>query len=125
MIAGRSLGARWIISGLGLLAAVAIVPGLHYQGGALAFLVLALILGLLNALLKPVLALLTCPLLLLTLGMFMLVLNGVLLLLAGALGRTIGIQFYVDGFGSAFLGGLVISIVSFLASAMTRDRPLR
>jgi putative membrane protein len=125
MMTGRSLGARWILSGLGLLVAVAVVPGLHYRGGVLGFVVLALILGFLNALLKPVLALLTCPLMLLTLGLFMLVLNAVLLLLASALGRTIGIQFYVDGFGSAFLGGFVISLVSFFASAMIRDRPLR
>jgi putative membrane protein len=125
MMEQRSLGARWIISGLGLLVAVAVVPGLHYQGGAFGFVVLALILGLLNALLKPVLAFLTCPLLLLTLGLFMLVLNGVLLLLASALGRTVGIRFYVDGFGAAFWGGLVVSLVSFLASAMIRDRHSR
>ena len=117
MSARRSFSFRWLISGLGLLVAVSVVPGLHYQGGVLGFVILALILGLLNALLKPILALLTCPLMLVTLGLFMLVLNAILLYLASFLGRSIGINFYVDGFGAAFLGGIVISLVAFLASA--------
>jgi putative membrane protein len=118
----RSLGYRWLISGLGLLVAVALVPGLHYDGGALGFIVLALILGLLNALLKPLLALLTCPLLLLTLGLFMLVLNAMVLILTGWLGRSIGIPFRVDGFGAAIVGGIVISLVALFAAAVVRDR---
>lgn len=117
-----SFGYRWLISGLGLLVAVAVLPGLHYEGGPLGFVILALILGLLNALLKPILAFLTCPLLLVTLGLFMLVLNAVLLLAASYLGRSIGIRFYVDGFGSAFFGGIVVSVVAFLATALIRDR---
>lgn len=117
MSARRSFSFRWLISGLGLLVAVSVMPGLHYQGGVLGFVILALILGLLNALLKPILALLTCPLMLVTLGLFMLVLNAILLYLASFLGRSIGINFYVDGFGAAFLGGIVISLVAFLASA--------
>jgi putative membrane protein len=118
----RSLGYRWLISAFGLLVAVAVVPGLHYQGGALGFMVLSLILGLLNALLKPILAVLTCPLMLVTLGLFMLVLNALLLGLASLLGRSIGIPFFVDGFGSAFLGGIVVSLVAFLASAFLREQ---
>jgi len=121
---GRSFGYRWMLSGLGLLVAVALIPGLHYDGGVLGFVVLALILGLLNALLKPILAILTCPLMLVTLGLFMLVLNALLLFAASFLGRSIGIRFYVDGFGAAFLGGIVISIVAFLASALIRERRL-
>jgi putative membrane protein len=117
----RSFGYRWMLSGLGLLAAVALVPGLHYEGEVLGFVILALILGLLNALVKPILALLTCPLMLITLGLFMLVLNALLLFLASFLGRSIGIRFYVDGFGAAFLGGIVISLVAFLASAFIRE----
>ena len=117
----RSFGYRWMLSGLGLLVAVAVVPGLHYEGGVLGFVILALILGLLNALLKPILAVLTCPLMLLTLGLFMLVLNALLLFLASFLGRSIGIRFYVDGFSAAFLGGIVISLVAFLASAFIHE----
>lgn len=121
MIVRGSLGYRWLISGFGLMVATAILPGLHYEGGVLGFVILALILGLLNALLKPILALLTCPLMLVTLGLFMLVLNALLLWLAGLLGRSIGIRFYVDGFASAFLGGIVISVIALIASALFRD----
>jgi putative membrane protein len=120
-VAPRSLAYRWLISGLGLLIATVVVPGLHYDGGVIGFVVLALILGLLNALLKPIVAFLTCPLLLLTLGLFMLVVNAAMLLAAAWLGRSIGIPFRVDGFGSAFVGGIVISLVSLFAAAVVRD----
>ena len=111
----RSFGYRVLIGGLGLLLAIALVPGLRFDGNALGFVVLALIFGLVNATLKPILSLLTCPLVLLTLGVFILVINALLLGLTSALGRTIGIPFYVDGFGAAFVGGIVISLVSLLA----------
>ena len=117
----RSFGYRWLIGGLGLLIATAIVPGLHYAGSTFGFVVLALIFGLINALLKPILSLLTCPLVLLTLGLFMLVINGLLLGLTSSLGRAIGIPFYIDGFGAAFVGGIVISLVSLLATMAFRD----
>ncbi len=115
-MAKHSFFYRWIVGGLGLLVATALVPGIRYEGAVLGFLVLALISGLLNALLKPLLTILTCPLVLLTLGLFMLVLNALLLQLVGTLGRTIGIPFYVDSFGSAFWGGILISIVALLAT---------
>jgi len=113
---------RWLIGGLGLLIADALVPGIHYEGNALEFIILALIFGLLNAVLKPILALLTCPLVLLTLGFFLLVLNGLLLGLTGSLGRSIGIPFYVDSFGAAFWGGIIISLVGLLATMLIRER---
>lgn len=118
----RSFGYRWLIGGLGLLIADALVPGIHYDGSAIEFVILALIFGLVNALLKPILALLTCPLVLLTLGFFMLVLNAFLLGLTGSLGRLIGIPFYVDSFGAAFWGGIVISLTGLLATMIIRER---
>lgn len=118
---GKSFIYRWVVGGLGLLAAIEIVPGLHYRGSVGAFVVLALIFGLVNAVLKPLLTALTCPLVLVTLGFFMLVLNGLLLGLTGILGRSVGIPFYVDGFVPAFLGGIVISIVSFAATLFLRN----
>ena len=120
-LSNRSFVYRWLIGGLGLLIADALVPGIHYEGSAVEFIILALIFGLLNAALKPILALLTCPLVLLTLGFFMLVLNALLLGLTGSLGRLIGIPFYVDSFGAAFWGGIVISLVSLLATSVVRD----
>ena len=118
----RSFAYRWLIGGLGLLIAMAIVPGLHYEGNATSFVILALIFGLVNALLKPILQLLTCPLVLLTLGLFTLVINGLMLALTGALGQSIGIRFFVDSFGAAFVGGIVISIVGLLGHMFTDRR---
>ncbi|MGH2592873.1 MAG: phage holin family protein [Anaerolineae bacterium] len=117
----RSFVYRWLIGGLGLLVADALVPGIHYDGNATEFIILALIFGLVNALLKPILALLTCPLVLLTLGLFMLVINALLLGLTSSLGRSIGIPFVVDSFGAAFWGGIIISLVGLLATMFIRD----
>jgi putative membrane protein len=106
---------------LGLLIAIALVPGLHYSGSPVGFLILALIFGLVNALLKPLLTILTCPLVLLTLGLFLLVLNALLLMFTGFLGQVIGIRFYVESFGAAFLGGIMISLVSLAAAAVFKS----
>ncbi|HLF25560.1 MAG TPA: phage holin family protein [Anaerolineae bacterium] len=121
----RSFVYRWLIGGLGLLVADALVPGIHYDGTAVEFIVLALIFGLVNALLKPILAVLTCPLVLLTLGLFMLVINALLLGLTGALGRSLGIPFYVETFGAAFWGGIIISLVGLLGTVFIRDHARR
>jgi len=76
----------------------------------------ALLLGILNAFVRPVLLLLSAPLILLTLGFFILILNGLMLYLV----PSIVIGFHVDSFGSAFWGAIVISIVSWLLSAFFR-----
>ncbi|MEM4724395.1 MAG: phage holin family protein, partial [Candidatus Hadarchaeum sp.] len=72
--------------------------------------------GLVNAFVRPILTLLSCPLIIVTMGLFILVINGAMLLIATRLADLLGISFYVQGFGSAFWGALVISIVSFLMS---------
>jgi putative membrane protein len=82
---------------------------------------LALIFGLVNALLRPLLRLLTCPFILLTLGLFTLVINTFLFWFTGWIGAQFGIGFRVDGFWPAFLGGLVVSVVSILLSLLVRD----
>ena len=84
-------------------------------------LLVALVFGLLNALLRPLLALLSCPLVILTLGLFTLVINAVILWLTSALSESLGIGFHVEGFLAAFLGALVVSIVSILLSVFVRD----
>jgi putative membrane protein len=75
----------------------------------------------LNALLRPLLALLTCPLLILTLGLFTFVINALVLWITSALAGRLGLGFHVDGFGAAFLGALVVSIVSLLLSILVPD----
>jgi putative membrane protein len=113
---------RWFINAVALYAAVSFVPGIHQQGGGwLAFLGLALIFGLLNALFRPLLKFLTCPLIILTLGVFTLVINTFLFWLAGVVGTNFQVGFTVDGFWPAFLGGLVVSIVSVVLTAIFKD----
>lgn len=122
MFSDRTFVYRWAVGGFGLLIATSVVPGLHYNGNPIGFVILALIFGLVNALLKPLLTILTCPLVLLTLGMFMLVINALLLMLTGFLSRVIGIRFYVENFGAAFWGGILISLVSLIAAAIFKGK---
>ncbi len=112
---------RLLINAAALWAATRIVPGVTHDGTALALFAVALVFGLLNALLRPLLAFLSCPLLILTLGLFTLVINAVILWLTSAVSGSLGIGFHVDGFWAAFLGALVVSIVSILLSIFVRD----
>ena len=108
---------RWAINAVALYVAVAVVPGIQAQSANwLSYIWLALIFGVINALLNPLLKLLTCQLILLTLGLFTLVINTFLFYLAGYIGEAFGVGFTVNGFWSAFLGSLVVSIVSIVLS---------
>jgi putative membrane protein len=113
---------RWAINAVALYAAIAIVPGIHAQSANwLSILWLALIFGIINAFLSPLLKFLTCPLILLTLGLFTLVINTALFWLSGRLGVLFGVGFTVDGIWSAFLGSLVVSFVSVVLSLIFKD----
>lgn len=114
---------RWMISSLALFAAAWIVPGIRAEGNALiVYLLMAVILGLINLTVKPVLLLLSLPITLLTLGLFMLIVNAFMLWLASAVAvRLFQIGFYVDGFGPAFLGALIVSVVSMFLSFLLPD----
>lgn len=112
---------RWTINAVALYVAVLIVPGIQFFGKWTGILWLALIFGLLNALLRPLLKFLTCPLIILTLGLFTILINTALLLLTSTIGQSFGIGFTVDGFWQALLGSLVISFVSVLMSLILRD----
>ena len=113
---------RWAINAVALYAAFQLVPGIHAQNtdwGAI--LGLALIFGLVNALISPILKFLTCPLIILTLGVFTLFINTFIFYLVGQIGGWFGIGFEVAGFGAAFLGGLVTSIVSIFLTLLFKD----
>ncbi len=112
---------RWIINAVAVYLAVVIVPGIAYEGGWLGVIWLALILGLLNAFIRPILKFLTCPLILLTLGLFTLAINTFVFWLMSVVGQGFGIGITVDGIWPAFLGGLVVSLVSILFSLVLRD----
>jgi putative membrane protein len=121
----RRLVLRWLISSLAIFAAVSLVPGISFSGPGWQIGVVALVFGLLNALIRPLLLLLTCPLVLLSLGMFALVINALLLGLTSSLADSLGIAFHVDDFGAAFLGGMVISVVSTALSWLAGDAPIQ
>jgi putative membrane protein len=106
---------RWAITTVAVMVASSIIHGIRYDSVA-ALIGAALLLGILNAFLRPILLILSAPLILLTLGIFILIVNGLMLLLVPSL--VIG--FHVDTFGSAFWGAIVISIVSWLLSAFFR-----
>jgi putative membrane protein len=112
---------RTLATGLGLLMAISIVPGIQFTDSAGQFIVLALLFGVVNAVIRPILKFLSCPLVLLTLGLFILIINALMLLITQSLAHTLGIAFEVDGFGSAVIGAIVISIVSVIANTVIRD----
>jgi len=107
---------RLLINAAALWAATRLVSGISFTGGYLTLFMVALVFGILNMLVKPVLFLLTLPFFLVTLGLFTLVLNAVMLWLTSALSESLGLGFKVEGFWAAFLGALVVSIVSFALS---------
>ena len=112
---------RWLVGAIALYAAVRLVPGIGYDGGWSTLAAMALLFGLVNAFVRPLLTVLSCPLIIMTMGVFLLVINGMLLLLASRLAALFGVAFYVDGFGAAFWGGLVVSVASFLLNLFLRD----
>src|ERR1017187_9932597 len=108
----------WLTNTLAGLVSVALLHGhVTYQRWSDLF-IASLLLGILNAFVRPILLLLALPLLIFTLGLFTLVINALLLYFVGVL---MGPHFQVDSFGFAFLGALIISIVSIALNVMTRS----
>ena len=118
----RNLILRLIINSIALFAATKVgIPGLSFEGNWVTIVVVALIFGLVNALIRPLLTLLTCPLILLTFGLFTLIVNAMLLALTGWVAGQAGLGFTVNGFWAAFVGALVVSIVSWALSLFIHD----
>ena len=107
---------RWLINTLALFIVVTVVPHFHYRS-IVTLAIAALVLGLANAIVRPVLFVLTLPLTILTLGLFLLVLNGIVLWLVSLV--VPGFAFH--SFFAAFLAALVLSVVGMLWKALTRD----
>jgi len=106
---------RWAITTVAVMVASSIIHGIRYDSVA-SLIGAALLLGILNAFLRPILLILSAPLILLTLGLFILVVNGLMLLIV----PSVVIGFHVDTFASAFWGAIVISIISWILSAFFR-----
>jgi putative membrane protein len=114
---------RWLVTVIALYVALWIVPGIEVQGtdAWLAVSVMAVILGLINIFIRPLLKFLSCGFIALTLGLFLLVINAFLLLLSSWICQALGIGFVVDNFWSALLGSIIVSVVSFVLSMLIKD----
>ena len=115
---------RLIINAVALLITAWIIPGIHLGAAGrhptthdwVTLLIVALIFGFVNAVIRPILIVLSLPLEIITLGLFIFVINAFMLLLTSWIAQGIGLGFRVDKFLSALLGALLISIVSFVLS---------
>src|SRR5262252_3610397 len=115
MIGIKQFVLRWAVTTIAVMVASSVIRGIHYDTVA-ALIGASLLLGILNAFVRPILLILSVPLILITLGLFIFVLNGLLLLLV----HSVVVGFHVDGFWSAFWGAIVISFVSWVLSAFFR-----
>lgn len=106
---------RWLINAVALFLVSRILPGFIVDDFAAAM-IAVIIIGLVNALIKPILAILTLPINILTLGLFSFILNALLLLMASSM--TPG--FHIDGFGTALLGSILLSVVTMLLQSIVR-----
>ena len=112
---------RIVVTAIALWAATRLVSGITFHGNWLGLAGVALVFGILNSIVRPILSFLAFPLLIITLGLFTFVLNAVMLLLTSALSSSFGFEFHVAGFWPAFWGAIVIGIVSFLLSMFLPD----
>jgi putative membrane protein len=114
---------RWAINAIALYLAILILPGIDLKSGLVSIVWLALIFGLINALFRPLISFLTCPLIVLTLGLFTLVINTFLFWLTSVIGQYFGLALVIDSpvWWNAFLGGLIVSIVSVLMTLVLKD----
>ena len=112
---------RLLINAAALWVATRLVSGITYTGDGVSLLGVALVFGVLNVLIKPVLFLISLPFVILTLGLFTLVLNALMLLLTASVSDALGLGFAVAGFEPALKGALVVTIVSFGLSLFVSD----
>src|SRR6516165_12717698 len=118
---------RVLASAAALAVATAVVPGIEIQAASLGSRILtlvgvALIFGVVNAVIKPIVKIVGCLFYILTLGLIGLVVNGLLLWLTSWLADKLNLPWHVTGFWPAFWGALIISVVTWLLSILTRDR---
>jgi putative membrane protein len=118
---------RLVITAVALWIATLLVPGIDVSGGSgvgnvLTLLAVALIFGLVNAVLKPIIQVLGFAFYVLTLGLFALVVNALLFLLTGWLAELFDLPFRVDGFWPAFWGAIVVAVAGWLISILVPDR---
>lgn len=112
---------RLLVNAAALWVATQLVSGVVFNGDWLTLLAVALVFGVVNAVVRPVTKLVTFPFIILTLGLFLLVINGLMLMLTSAVSGWLGLGFDVRGFGAAFWGALVVSLVNWVVWLIARD----
>ncbi|MPZ24005.1 MAG: phage holin family protein [Dehalococcoidia bacterium] len=115
---------RFFVNAAAIYLAAAIVPGItlgNWESGLAA----AAILGLVNAVVRPILTCLTCALTVLTLGLFLVVINAAMLALTAWLTGLVGFEFEVDSFLAALFGALIVSLISLVANLYLPDNRWR
>ena len=116
---------RVIVNALALGAAAWLIDGIDVQGHgakqAVTLIVVAVIFGLVNAIIAPIVKLLSLPFIILTLGLLLLVINACMLLLTEWIAGLFDVGFHVDSFWDAILGSIVISVVSMILNAILQD----
>jgi putative membrane protein len=122
-----ALAIRVAVVAVSLWVATVFVPGIDDTAGTTGsrvgtLVVVALIFGVVNAVLKPIIKVVGCPFYVLTLGLIGLVVNALLFLLVGYIAGGIGLPFSVDGFGPAFVGAIVVAVVGFVLHFVIPDR---
>lgn len=110
-----SLLFRWLLNTLALFVVVTVVPNFEWRSW-ISLAIAAAVLGLLNALVRPILFVLTLPITVLTLGLFLIVLNAIMLELTAALVPG----FEIDGFGWAIVGAIVLSVITLITDRIGR-----
>ena len=109
---------RLLINAVALWCASRFIDGITYSGSWQGLVGLALVFGVVNTFVKPVLQFFSFPITIITLGLFLLVINALMLLLTAAIATRLDIAFTVSGFGSALLGSICVSLVSIVLGAM-------
>ena len=107
---------RLLINAVALWCAARFIDGISYSGSWQGLVGLALVFGVVNTLVRPVLSFFSFPIQIVTLGLFTLVLNAAMLLLTSALATRVGLSFHISGFRAALIGALVVSVLSIILS---------
>ena len=108
----RNFILRVIVYAIGIALVAELVPGITVANDTIGtLLIIGLVFGIVNAILKPILTILTCPLVILSLGLFILVINAIMLLITA---NFLPDRLQIEGFWPAFLGGILMSIISLV-----------
>jgi putative membrane protein len=116
---------RLLINAAALWVAIQLVDGITHRGSWWSLMFVALVFGVLNASVRPLLKLLSLPIIILTLGVFIFVINALMLLMTSWVSGLFNLGFYVDGFWDAFVGGLIVTVVSLLLSLFTGAQKMK